>query len=563
MHPAFDVVTLSLEGPMTISPRNEPPKKTTEDPNPPLRHVGRYELVGLLGQGGMASVHIGRLAGLAGFEKLVAVKIIHPHLVSEREFVSMFLDEARIAACIQHPNVAAITEMGEDEGQLYMVGELVQGESLRNVMRRLREERAGLPHAVSAYVVAKMCDGLHAAHELADGAGRPCGIVHRDVSPQNVLVSYSGHVKLIDFGVAQARDRITHTQSGTIKGKIGYLSPEQLRGIPLDRRSDVFSAGVVLYQLLTGTHPFPGDSDIQRLDRIARAEFRPPRELEPSVSPHLERVVITALAREPSDRFPSAAAMAQAIGEANRAAGERVGSTRLSALMKWLFSKDIAERAGSLERHRERCASGSSSSPGRLADSQTRERWIATGSGQEARTRGASWGRRKMAIAGSGALVLAAVFATLTLLSPAGAGPGNAGPPAPVREEASVGAVPAPEIPEDRPGDVAFEFSLSPEGARLLLDGKPLAAGIQRLLVPRDGREYVVTAQAPGHRADTVVVIADGDRLIDIHLTAVPEGDGSLSPGAPQPAPGRNAKAARRKARRRTPAESAWASNPF
>jgi serine/threonine-protein kinase len=488
---------LSLEGRMkTSDPGNSPAPALGGLDGRPCR-IGRYELVDVLGKGGMASVYVGRLAGPAGFEKLVAVKIIHPHLLDEREFVSMFLDEARIAACIQHPNVAAITEMGEDDGLLYMVGELVQGESLRAVMRRAREERALLPPGISAYLVAKVCDGLHAAHELTDGAGRPCHIVHRDVSPQNVLVSYGGHVKLIDFGVAQARDRITHTQTGTIKGKIGYLSPEQLRGQPLDRRSDVFSAGVVLYQLLTGTHPFPGESDLQRLDRIARAEFTPPRELEPSVPPALERVAVRALARDPADRFPTAAAMAQALGEANRETGERIGATRLAAMMKWLFSREMADRAKRLEDGRERSAGGTPAAPGGLVDSRTRERWTATGSGRPALASRGSRILRGIAFA-SAALLLSAAAATLALVLAPREAPG---PPAvaPVAAAAVERPEAAPEMP---PAVVVPEPDLAPEAeAEAEADAGPAPLAAQKAKGAR-GKARRRAPVAPGWAAN-------------------------------------------------------------
>ncbi|HUT76955.1 MAG TPA: serine/threonine-protein kinase, partial [Polyangia bacterium] len=530
---------------------------TANGPRARLQHIGRYELVSLVGQGGMASVYIGRLACLAGFEKLVAVKVIHPHLVGEREFVSMFLDEARIAACIQHPNVAAITEMGEDDGLLYMVGELVQGESLRSVMRRVREEQASFPHVLSAYIVAKMCDGLHAAHELTDGAGRPVNLVHRDVSPQNVLVSYSGHVKLIDFGVAQARDRITHTQTGTIKGKIGYLSPEQLRGVPLDARSDVFSAGVVLYQLLTGTHPFPGDSDLQRLDRIARAEFRPPREQEPSVPANLERIVVQALARDPAGRFPSAAAMAQALGEAVRSTGERVGSARLSTVMKLLFSQEIADRAGCLEVHRERYAGSSAPGSPSLVESQTNERWITTGSGPGAPRRGATRARRGIALAVSALLLSAAATLALVLFKRADHGPPVAVSVTEMTAE-SAQMVAAPDSDTALVTDVRFEFSVSPAGARLLLDGKPLAAGVERLLVPGDGRGYRLTAQAPGHRTDSVIVVADGDRLVAISLEPLGEVDVGDMLGTPGANDEGRAPAVRKRIKRKRSAGPSW-----
>src|SRR5512137_562086 len=206
------------------------------NPPPPIgrTRIGRFDVIYPLSQGGMASVHVGRISGMAGFEKLVAIKVIHPNLASEASFVRMFLDEARLAAQIHHPNVGEVIEVGEDDGLYYMVSELIVGQSLRNVYRRAEALGREIPRPMSADICAKVCQALHEAHELKDGDGKPLGLVHRDVSPRNVLVSYNGFVKLIDFGIAFAQGRSSHTDAGKIKGKMGYMPPEQLRGEPAD-----------------------------------------------------------------------------------------------------------------------------------------------------------------------------------------------------------------------------------------------------------------------------------------------------------------------------------------
>src|SRR5262249_34107635 len=206
------------------------------------RTIGRYEVVGELATGGMAEIFLGRLVGPSGFERPVVIKRILRQLSHKESFVAMFLDEARIVAGIRHPNVVQVQELGQDTGELYLVMEYLEGESVASLVRRLVAQGERVDYALAAHVVAEACAGLHAAHEAQN-------LVHRDVSPQNVFITYDGHVKVIDFGIAKTEGRMAQTEAGQVKGKFGYMSPEQCKADPLDRRSDVFALGIVLYEL--------------------------------------------------------------------------------------------------------------------------------------------------------------------------------------------------------------------------------------------------------------------------------------------------------------------------
>ena len=282
----------------------------------PLRagqKLGRYELIAPVARGGMGQVWAGRLRGARGFHKLVAIKtLLHvPGDAARRE--QHLLEEARIAALIQHSNVAQTLELGEHEGTLYLVMEWVDGEPLSEVLM-CSQQAGGVPHLVAVNLIAQALRGLQAAHELCDEQGKPLGVVHRDVSPNNILVSYSGIAKLVDFGIAQAMNQRPAASDGEIAGKYSYMSPEQALGGVVDRRSDLFAVGVMLYSLTTGRHPFGGADASAMLQSIVSDEppIRPSL-LKPNYSRTLEAVVLKALEKEPDRRWPSAEEMRLAL----------------------------------------------------------------------------------------------------------------------------------------------------------------------------------------------------------------------------------------------------------
>lgn len=274
----------------------------------PGQVLGRYELLMPVARGGMASVWAARLKGTRGFQKLVAIKTMLPGLVDDPSFERMFLDEAGLASQVRHPHVIEILDLGEQDRILYLVMEWVSGEALSIIMK-YAATRGGIPLPIAVHIATQTCRGLHAAHELRDERnGDLVGLVHRDISPQNVLVTYDGVVKVVDFGVAKATARIdTQTEAGQLKGKIAYMSPEQLRGDKIDRRTDVFAMGILLYMMTTGKHPFRGDDQGQTIARISSDDpALLPSQLVPAYPPALEACVMQALAKDPAKRYPSA-----------------------------------------------------------------------------------------------------------------------------------------------------------------------------------------------------------------------------------------------------------------
>ncbi len=279
------------------------------DGAPLRRRIGRYEVLQRLASGGMATVYLGRATGSAGFEKLVAIKVIHPHLADDPDLVEMFLDEGRIASRIHSPHVVEILDLGEDRGDYYMVMEFVDGVTLSSLVRELRPQNERLPLPVVLRLVADACEGLRAAHELRDPQGHLYGLIHRDVSPQNLMVDFDGWVRVADFGIMKAKGRRSDTRSGQIRGKLAYMSPEQAQSLPLTPASDLFALGVVLWELLTGERLFVGDSEAETLARVLRCQRPPLATLRPDLPAEIEGVLAKTLAREPGERFPSAEVM--------------------------------------------------------------------------------------------------------------------------------------------------------------------------------------------------------------------------------------------------------------
>lgn len=308
--------------------------------------LGRYELLAPVGRGGMAVVWAARQSGTRGFSKLVAVKTMLPSLGADPRFERMFLREAELAARVHHPNVCPILDLGEQDGTLYLVMDWVDGESLASLSALADEAGRALPLPVVAHVVAQAARGLHAAHTLIDDAGAPAGVVHRDVSPHNVLVRRDGHVLVVDFGVAKAMESSDHaTQSGTIKGKIAYLAPEQAEGRPLDARADVFALGVVLYELATGAHPFRGATDVATLLRISGPEAPPaPVELVDGFPAAFSDLIMRALAKDPAARHRSAGDLARDL-DALAAEGGVDAAERTAAFVEELGAPRRAARA--------------------------------------------------------------------------------------------------------------------------------------------------------------------------------------------------------------------------
>src|ERR1700733_9313939 len=282
--------------------------------------LDRYELLCPLAEGGMASVWVARMRGKRGFEKLVAVKTILAKFAQDPRFERMFLDEAGLAARIEHANVAQVLDLGEEHDVLYLAMELVGGDSLSKLLRITQRKDIPIPPGVVLRILADTCGGLHAAHELCGDDGELLNVVHRDISPQNILVTMNGIAKLIDFGIAKARDRVSEdTSEGMLKGKIHYMAPEQALGRPVDRRADVWAVGAILHHLLAGRPAFDGENHLATLHLLTSG--RPPMPLPASVHPAVSAIVRRALSQDPDRRFGTAAEMQDAIEAAMVEAG--------------------------------------------------------------------------------------------------------------------------------------------------------------------------------------------------------------------------------------------------
>ena len=327
-------------------------------PSGQRKQLERYQLIGELASGGMATVYLARLAGVGGFSRFVAIKRLHPHLASEQTFVEMFLDEARIAAGIHHQNVVPILEIGTSVDGYYLVMEYVEGVTVARLMAQSVVRKEPVPRPILLRLIIDTLSGLHAAHELSDESGELVGLVHRDCSPQNILVGVDGCTRITDFGIARARARIANTREGEMKGKLAYMAPEQTQGEEIDRRADLFSVGVVLWEVLTARRLFKSTTEAATLRRLLVTKIPAPSEMC-EVHGEIDAVVMRALERNPDDRFQTAAEMADAVEVAARRAhglttaqsddrlsgDEPIATVRtVEAYMKRVYYTDVSQQ---------------------------------------------------------------------------------------------------------------------------------------------------------------------------------------------------------------------------
>jgi serine/threonine protein kinase len=301
--------------------------------------------------GGMAEVFKAKAFGVEGFERIVAVKRILPNIAEDKEFITMFVDEAKIAVQLNHANIAQIFDLGKVDDSYFIALEYVHGKDLRAIFDHCRQSSESMPVAQACFITMKVCEGLDYAHNKRDATGRELGLVHRDISPQNVLLSYEGEIKIIDFGIAKAAGKASKTQAGILKGKFGYMSPEQVRGMPLDRRSDIFSLGIVLYELLTGERLFVGESDFSTLEKVRNVEILPPSTYNRRIPEELERIVLRALAKDVEDRYQNAIDLHDELQAFMYSAGEFYSRKDLAAWMKSVWAKDIEEETRKLKEY--------------------------------------------------------------------------------------------------------------------------------------------------------------------------------------------------------------------
>jgi serine/threonine protein kinase len=336
--PNIDLAALAAEALGTPPPRAKADRKPSASLAGDVTY-GPYRLLEKVAVGGMAEVFRAKRSGVEGFEKVVAVKRILSHLSDNKEFVDMFIDEAKMVAGLAHPNIVQIFDLGKIEKSYYIAMEYVRGRDLRTILRRGRDRGLRVPLDLTTFVVSRVCSALEYAHRAKDETGRPMMIVHRDISPQNILISFEGDVKLTDFGIAKAATKATITDRGALRGKLLYMSPEQAWGKPIDRRSDIFSLGIVFYEMLTDQKPFLGNSEMSILEMVRECKVAPPSTLNPRIPEKLERVVMKSLERDPEVRYQDGAEMHRDL---ERVLHERQPPTAagLARFLELLFDQD-------------------------------------------------------------------------------------------------------------------------------------------------------------------------------------------------------------------------------
>jgi eukaryotic-like serine/threonine-protein kinase len=462
-----------------------------EDDGAPPDVLGRYQLVERLGTGGMAEVWRAVAFGDGGFRRAVVVKRILPHLARDPHFVKMFLAEARLSARLSHPNIVGVHELGADESGYFIAMEFVRGRDLQQLMRRAIQAGA-LEPGIAAQVLHETVRGLAYAHELNDEQGTPLRIIHRDVSPSNIMISFDGAVKLLDFGIAKALAEASdeHTKTGTLKGKYGYMSPEQLAARDLDHRIDVFAAGVVLWEALAGRRLFKGRTDLETLTAVRRARVPPPSQLNPSVPKRLDRIALRATSRDRDARYATCAEMADDLSAVATELGWN--GSRLARLMRELFP------------HEEEASRTAIVVPRRRAP---------TVEGPAVQPRSPSGGHPVTAPRArlrAGTLGVALVAVTLLF------GAGVQRRPAP-----SVAPVAAAE-PDPTPPTITLEVTSTPTGAALYLEGEQRGETPVWITLPRGSAPSELRLVRPGYADTLSTVIPDRDVRLVLSMPALP-----------------------------------------
>jgi serine/threonine protein kinase len=313
---------------------------------------GKYLLLDRISVGGMAEVFKAKSYGVEGFEKIIAIKRILPTMGEDRDFIKMFIDEAKIAGQLAHANICQIFELGRIDGSHFIAMEYIWGKDLLQIQNRLRKLKQPMPVPMACFAIAKVLEGLDYAHRKRDPLGRPLEIVHRDCSPQNVLISYEGEVKVIDFGIAKATSRNSRTMAGVLKGKFGYMSPEQVRGLPLDRRSDIFALGTMLYECLTSERLFQGETDFSTLEKVRNVDIQRPREINPNIPELVERVILKALAKDVDDRYQWCSEMLADLQQYLMGQDVVFTAKSLSGWLKEVFTAEIERERQLLEQYK-------------------------------------------------------------------------------------------------------------------------------------------------------------------------------------------------------------------
>lgn len=556
----------------------------------PANVLGKYKLIAELGRGGMAEVFLALVQGPAGFNKLMVIKRLRPHLAEEHEFLQMFLDEARLAAKLSHPNIVQTMEVGEHRGQFYISMEYLEGQPLNRILRRCDE----VTPTMVVRILADALKGLHAAHELTDYDGSALSVVHRDATPHNIFVTYDGQVKVVDFGIAKAAISVAETRTGVLKGKVSYMAPEQARGDVVDRRADIFSIGCCLWEAVAGRRMWKGKSDIQVLNAIMGEHPIPsPRAHVPDIDPALEAIVMKALAFDADDRYQTASGLREALTRYLDGIGDRTTPLDAARLIDAHFTSEREKLRGLIEAQTRQAASLSTGAyqhvdlprvtgtpqslasptpshgaghisslpPAANGDRETPTTVHPSSPTEPSQPSQARYGtpfnaatevaarhdagRRTPLLLAAVAFVLAGVIGGVAFTT--GTDGNEPAPATPTKPDEPVSRSPAPQATEEAPveektdkdpdpddGEVEVTIEAEPEGAVIYIDGEKVGTSPYTGSFPRDDEVHALTIEAAGYDELNRELRLDKSRVLDLHLART---RATHRPPAPPPPP--------------------------
>ena len=510
-----------------------------------VQWVGKYRILLELGRGGMSSVYLAVARGSSGVNKLCVLKAVLPELASDPAALSMFLDEARLAAQLNHANVVQTYDVGSEGGRHVIVMEYLEGETLAHIIRRGEETGQPLSTAMCLRIVISALEGLHYAHEVSGYGGAPLLLVHRDISPHNIFVTYGGQVKVLDFGIAKASSSSTQTLTGVVKGKIAYMAPEQMSADAIDRRADVYSVGCVLWTAATGRNLWKDTPDVQILRRVTNGETPSPQSINVACDDELNRIVMKALALDPAQRYATALALQEDLEHYCEGLETRIKQKDIAAFVTALFADARADLKVRIERQLSLALVDEPSSPNMAslpAPGQEPSAWLRTGLAASAgapldatrdgavMTRNvndepeavAARHRRRAWLAAAFALVSVAASAAYVVRGPTAPLKAEA-PVRPIASEIGPAAVPPPSA--------TLELRAQPMVAKLFLDGRPLGSNPAFEQLNIDGRTHELRAEAAGYLPARSSFTAARDAVVSVTLAKSPTSD---SPSAPQ-----------------------------
>jgi serine/threonine-protein kinase len=494
---------------------------------------GKYSLIAELGHGGMADVFLAVQQGQAGFNKLVVIKRLRETFADDPEFVAMLLDEARLAARLNHPNVVQTNEVGQVGRHHFIAMEYLEGQPLHRINHRAAK-KGGMPLVVQARILADVLAGLHHAHELQDFDGTPLGVVHRDVTPHNIFLTYSGQVKVVDFGIAKAVGRSAETRTGVVKGKVTYMAPEQATGGAVDRRADLFSVGVMLWEAATGQRMWQNVQDLVVVSRLVNGDVpTSPKAIKAEVPEAIDVICKKALAPNPDDRYATAADFQEALEKYIRESGEHVGQRDLGALVTDLFKERRDEMKSIVEKQ--------------LADLKNKPSvslaTLEPNSVSNPTLRSLSINVDSPKIEGISAAKTSADPVVASSRPPPKRSSAQVGVGIALLALAGVGAyVALTRSPEPAPAaaeatEVRLQLRALPASAKITLDGERELENPFVGNVPKDGKEHVLVVSAEGYKTKEHKVLFDSDVVLDLSLEAEPQAD------TPPPEPSASAEA--------------------